>query len=150
MSENNKNQEIENFTTKLFIHITQTLGEDYHWQWDNRKNAVLSEFSRDKIDVTLELLQQNFHHQWTNKSIKKAPTILKEQLADLAKLNKEQLLFTTPKTASSPALLAIWWPWGHGATVSLRLLPLTHSYEYDKANKNNEGNSIINWFKKLF
>ena len=112
----------------LFSAMFELLGEDYNWQWEERRNAWLAEFSRDKIERTLTILEQNFDDTWHHKNIKKAPEELEKQLNDLAKLSKQQKLFTTPASLNSPTLLAVWWPWGHGATVSLRLMTLENTY----------------------
>jgi len=133
---------------EAFKALFQLLGEEYNWQWEERKGAWLSEFSRDKIDKTLEVLNEHFDDAWHYKNIKKAPTELKTQLNDLAKLNKEQKLFSTPSHEDKPTLLAIWWPWGHGATVSLRLMTLENSYTtpVEKPSKD----SFFTVVKKLF
>ncbi len=116
--------------TKLcFNTIIEQLGKEHHWQWEERRRAWLSEFSRDKIDSTLAVLNEHFTDQWHIKNIKSVPKSLKSQLNELTKLTKEQKLFTTPASEQQPTLLAIWWPWGHGATVSLRLMTLSESYK---------------------
>lgn len=124
MRQNNQ----EHVTQEAFSALFALLAKEYNWQWEDRRSAWLSEFSKNKIDATLEILNQHFVDAWHYKNIKSAPKSLKSQLNDLAKLNKEQKLFSTPANLNEPALLAIWWPWGHGATVSLRLMTLESSY----------------------
>jgi len=138
----------EHKTQEFFSSLFEILGKEYNWQWEERRNAWLSEFSRDKIDITLEVLQQHFDDTWHYKNIKTAPKQLKEQLNDLAKLNKEQRLFTTSANLNQPTLLAIWWPWGHGATVSLRLMTLENSYL--KLPEMHVKDSFFTVIKKLF
>ncbi|WDE07312.1 hypothetical protein SG34_010695 [Thalassomonas viridans] len=108
--------------------LTRQLGEQHQWQWEEQRQMLLSEFSKDKIDSTLTVLRENYSHEWDRKSIKKAPKDLKQQLGELATLYKEQKLFTQPAEADQPAAVAVWWPWGHGGTVSLRIKPLAQSY----------------------
>jgi len=124
MQKNDQQHKIQ----KAFSTLFDVLDKEYNWQWEERREAWLAEFSRDKIARTLEILNQHFDDVWHYKNIKSAPKELKIQLNDLAKLNKEQKLFTTPATENQPTLLAIWWPWGHGATVSIRLMTLENGY----------------------
>lgn len=139
-------QYLENVTTD----IIESLGEIFKWKWEENRQALLSEFARDKKDICLPVLRKNFIDEWDNKNIKKAPKQLKSQLGELAKLSKEQKLFTRPATDNHPALLAIWWPWGHGGTYSLRLVILAESYTLTEISKKNEGffTSLINRFIK--
>jgi hypothetical protein len=128
--------------------VTNALGDVFKWQWEEDRSALLSEFARDKKDVAFNVLHQNFSECWDKKAIKKAPNSLKVQLGELVKLNKEQCLFTRPATQETPALLAIWWPWGHGGTYSLRLVILNNSYDLSEM-ENSKGffSSFINMFK---
>ena len=108
--------------------ITAAIGDSLNWQWESDRGALLAEFARDKKERTLAILMQKFPDHWDKKSIKLMPKSLKSQLAVLTKLTKEQYLFTIPATSEQPTILAIWWPWGHGATISLRLMVLTETY----------------------
>jgi len=129
------------------IDITNALGDVFKWQWEEDRSALLSEFSRDKKDQAFNVLQQNFSEHWDKKAIKKAPKSLKSQLGELMNLNKEQCLFTRPATQETPALLAIWWPWGHGGTYSLRLVILDNSYDLAEVKSSN---SILSSFIHMF
>jgi len=132
----------------FFDEIFACLNDGYNWQWEERRSAWLAEFSRDKIESTLAILEQHFDDAWHPKNIKKAPKELRVQLADLAKLSKEQKLFTTPAHINKPTLLAVWWPWGHGATVSLRLMTLENTYITPTEFQTKD--SIFTVIKKLF
>jgi hypothetical protein len=119
---------------KEFTHpIIPLLGDQLTWRWEDRFSAMLSEFSRDKKDKTLDALRQQFQHEWNKKTAKKAPHEIKEYLGPLIKLNKDQLILARPATDSTPAIIALWWPWGHGGTYSLRLAVLDSPYEYDES-----------------
>jgi hypothetical protein len=119
-------QQIEDISA----HITPLLGDELTWRWEDRFSVMLSEFSRNKKDKTLEALRQEFEHEWDKKSIKKAPKELKEQLGQLTKLSKDQLILARPATDIFPAMIALWWPWGHGGTYSLRIVPLSYPYDF--------------------
>jgi len=110
--------------------ITEPLKELLNWRWEESRQVILSEFASGKAEQTLAVLRSNFKDEWDKKTIKKAPQDLRAQLGDLANITKDQKLFTRPATDQQPAVLAIWWPWGHGSTLSLRLTILTSSYEY--------------------
>ncbi len=113
----------------IFKEVIEELGDSFNWQWDERRQALLTEFSRDKKELCLPKIQQLFSDEWNKKTIKKAPKALKNQLGILTKLTNNQLLLTCPSIEKQPALMAIWWPWGHGGTYSLRLTILTNSYD---------------------
>ena len=62
------------------------------------------------------------------KSIKKSPEEVKHLAGFFAKLVKNQQLFSSDYQ-SQPKVMVAWWPWGHGATVSIRLF-LTNTSEF--------------------
>lgn len=131
----------------LNFSLIQLLGDQHSWQWEAQRGVILSEFARDKIEPTLATLRASYEHEWDKKNIKKAPKELKEQLGELAVLYKEQKLFTREATEDTPASVAIWWPWGHGGTVSLRVKPLGESYPTPELNS---GQGVFFRIKQLF
>ena len=88
--------------------------------WDDQSQALLAEFSVDHADPIMAILLQTFPHSWDSKTIKKADPILKHKAQNFAQLKKSQLLMTKDIDGSED-LMAVWWPWGHGATVSIRV-----------------------------
>ena len=137
-------EKIEEFTHPLIC----LLGDQLSWRWEDRFSVMLSEFSRDKKDKTLSALRQQFQHEWDKKTIKKAPQAIKDHLGPLIKLSKDQLILACPATDSTPPIIALWWPWGHGGTYSLRLALLDSPYEYNDTSAND--GSFLKAFKKLF
>jgi hypothetical protein len=137
-------EKIEEFTNP----IISSLGDQLTWRWEDRFSVMLSEFSRDKQESTLEALRQQFEHEWNKKTVKKAPQEIKDHLGSLIKLNKDQLLLARPATDSTPAVIALWWPWGHGGTYSLRLALLDTPYKYQENSAS--GSGLINRFKRMF
>lgn len=113
----------------IFDTITTPLGDELNWRWEERLSALLSEFSWEKKERILAVLRELFTEEWDKKSIKKAPKTIKEELGELANLSKEQLIFTRPATNETPAIAVIWWPWGHGATYSMRIKLLATNYD---------------------
>ena len=119
----------------VFEDIIQEFDDVFIWQWDDKRLSLLTEFSRDKKDLALPKIEQLFAHEWDKKSIKKSPPVLKKQLGSLAEMVKEQRLFTSPAEDEKPAIMAIWWPWGHGGTYSLRLTVLSDNYDINESQK---------------
>ena len=126
-------------TEDLTLTLRQQLGDNITWKYEERLSVMLSEFAQNKSAVILEILQVSFPHQWDKKSVKQLPSELKAQLNDLVQLTKEQLIFTIPANGSMPAMVAFWWPWGHGGTYSLRIKLLSESYHFDPSAKVNIG-----------
>ena len=123
VSHNNQQQDT------IFNEITTPLGDELTWRWEARLSALLTEFSWEKKERILTILRQLFPQEWDRKNIKKAPKNLKDELGELALLTKEQLIFTRPASDETPAIAIIWWPWGHGATYSMRIKILTTDYD---------------------
>lgn len=98
------------------------------WKYDEFHNAMLAEFSVDKQDQVLFTLQQVMPVSWDAKTIKKAPGEVRHYDGAFSKLIKQQRLFST-KIEHYPKVMVAWWPWGHGATVSVRLF-LTETSPY--------------------
>ena len=98
------------------------------WQFNEHHQVMLAEFSVDKQQQVLEALAAVLPCQWDAKSIKKAPGEVAHMAGFFAKLIKNQQLFSADP-ASRPKIMVAWWPWGHGATVSVRLF-LTEQSEY--------------------
>jgi hypothetical protein len=137
-------EKIEEFTYQ----IIPLLGKQLTWRWEERFSVMLSEFSRDKQEKTLTALRQQFEHEWNKKTVKKAPQEIKDHLGLLIKLNKDQLILARPATDSTPAMIALWWPWGHGGTYSLRLAILDKPYQYQELSESN--NNFFSRLKNIF
>ncbi len=98
------------------------------WKYDSFQNVMLAEFSVDKEEQVLISLQQVFPDSWDAKSIRKAPAKVKHYAGPFAKLAKKQKLLAA-NLNNQTRIMAAWWPWGHGATVSVRLF-LTNTEPY--------------------
>jgi hypothetical protein len=139
-----KKDDIEKVTQDL----VDAFGDDYPWRWDEQKNLMLSEFASNKKDKIFAQLVELFDHKWDKKNIRYAPAALKIQLGKLTTLKDKQVIFTSPATEDKPMLVAIWWPWGHGGTVSLRLTALIDTYCAGEIKTNKD--SFFTVIKKLF
>lgn len=100
--------------------VIEALSPIVKWKYDDFHKVMLAEFSVDKQDQVLFTLQQVLPVCWDVKSIKKAPDEVKHFSGSFCKLVKQQKLFST-NIERQPKVMVAWWPWGHGATVSVRL-----------------------------
>lgn len=107
---------LQSFSSELL----DKFGDLLKWQWEERNKSLLAEFSVDKKDQVWLILQQHYCQCWDAKSFKKAAAEIKHMAGNFNSLNNEQHLFTTPTPPYNRTMVA-WWPWGHGATVSIRL-----------------------------
>jgi hypothetical protein len=112
----------------VFNAVTIPLGDQLTWRWEENISALLTEFSWEKKDSILTTLRELFSEEWDKKNIKKAPKSLKDELGEFTRLTKEQLIFTRSASDETPTLAVIWWPWGHGATYSMRIKVLDTTY----------------------
>lgn len=98
------------------------------WSWDTRLSCVASSFQVDFESQARAALKQALPQEWTPDSLTKAPPVIRDLMQKYGDLRSGQFLFT-PKTPPSegPWAIGLWWPWGNGETVSLRL-----GLEYDR------------------
>lgn len=100
--------------------LREALENQLEWSWDDYHQALLAEFSVDHENAIFLTLLQHFPFQWDKKSIKKAPPLLRHRASRFAELNKTQKLLTLDESGDQEIMVA-WWPWGHGATISVRV-----------------------------
>lgn len=122
-------EKIEQYTHHLRAEISDPLDKSLVWKFDERFNAMLSEFAQNRADDVLASLRNIFPHEWQAKINKFIPAEIRNQLGTLSKLNKEQLMLAKPATTNEPAIVALWWPWGHGGTYSLRIFTLDNDFD---------------------
>ena len=110
------------------------------WQWEERFCALQGAFSSDKSEAVQAILNEYFAQTWTHKSLKKASEDTKKQAGAFASLSKTQCLYSESEATN---LLAAWWPWGHGATVSVRLF---EAYSTQWQEKRGLLTKLTSWF----
>lgn len=101
--------------------FTDEVGDLVKWEWDDRFDALLSQYSVDKNEQIIAHLEKHFSGKWDPKTISKAPKALQDRAGPFVKVRKGQLLFTL-NTEDGGELMAAMWPWGHGGTISLRIM----------------------------
>ena len=120
----NKEEQIKTYGKDVIAALASMV----KWKYDDFHNVMIAEFSVDKQDQVLFTLRQVLPVNWDVKTIKKAPKEVTHYAGAFSKLVKQQKLFST-NIERHPKIMVAWWPWGHGATVSVRLF-LTNTSPY--------------------
>jgi hypothetical protein len=90
------------------------------WSWDSRFICVSSSFSSEIEAKNRLLALQALPSEFNSRSIVTAPSTAREVSERAGGLRSGQLLFTgTPAGRVFP--YGLWWPWGDGMTISLRV-----------------------------
>lgn len=100
--------------------VIDALAPIVKWKFNDVEQVMLAEFSVDKEKQVMSVLRQLLPYQLNAKSVKKAPDEIKHKAGGFAKLVKNQQLLSEDPSLN-PKVMVAWWPWGHGATVSVRL-----------------------------
>lgn len=116
---------IDNTASKELIYslsepLREQLDGRVQWQWDKYHQALLAEFSVDHEQPVYLTVKQHFPFVWDKRNIRKASDFLVHRAAHFGRLKKTQQLMTMDSDGATE-LMAAWWPWGHGATISVRL-----------------------------
>ncbi len=135
MTENQSNQ---NLMLQQIPGFIESLEDRVTWQWDTQFGCLLAEFSVDHEDFIYLKARQSFPFVWDRKSFKNADQFLQHRAGIFSMLEKKQQLLTQDKEGKEELMLS-WWPWGHGATISMRIF---------RANTNPFVPSL-SWFDKL-
>ena len=90
------------------------------WSYDRRFATAASSFSVDHSGEARAAVLLALPTQWTDRTIKTAPPYVK-QLADATGgVRPEQGLYVCDPVSGLLAY-GMWWPWGDGETISLRV-----------------------------
>jgi hypothetical protein len=90
------------------------------WSWDSRFICVSSSFSTEIEAKNRTLALQALPGEFSSRTIATAPASAREVSERAGGLRSGQLLFTgNPVGRVFP--YGLWWPWGDGMTVSLRV-----------------------------
>jgi hypothetical protein len=91
------------------------------WSWDPRFKCVTSSFGKDIADRAREAMAGVLDGAWSPDSINQAPDEIRTLAARFGGVRAGQLLFTGEAVGGRMHLFALWWPWGDGETISLRV-----------------------------
>ena len=92
------------------------------WEWDDRFSGVLAVFEIADKERISAVLKAQCGQAWDYTNIGDAPGRISGAIQDFGGLSENQLLFTSDWN-HDVILLAFWWPWGNGATISIRFVP---------------------------
>jgi hypothetical protein len=90
------------------------------WSWDARFSAVASSFAAAQEPIVRASAVRAFPRGWTTKSIEAAPLELRALAERTGGLRAGQRLLGGDE-ATCPTLFGLWWPWGNGETITLRI-----------------------------
>jgi hypothetical protein len=102
--------------------LVGSLSDSLKWEWDDRFGGVLAAFEVADKNRVFGVIDTQFSQAWDSASISDAPDSVSGALQNFGGLTTNQLLFTSDLT-QDVILLALWWPWGDGTTISIRLVP---------------------------
>ncbi|MEH6592030.1 MAG: hypothetical protein V7746_17335 [Halioglobus sp.] len=112
--------------------LGEALPESLKWEWDDRFDGVLAAFEVIDKDHILEILNSQFGQAWDGTSISNAPDSISCAIQEFGRMTANQLLFTSDSDRDV-ILLGLWWPWGNGATISIRFI--TYASENSASDK---------------
>ena len=105
-------------TEDLLSHLQGQLA----WKWDTRFQMALMEFKVTQAEAVQAVLAGCLNQVWEKSTIGKAPKMIKQINKQMGGLKKGQYCFNSD-AGQTAFLYALWWPWGDGKTISLRLAP---------------------------
>ncbi len=92
------------------------------WKWDSRFGTTLAEFHVKDKEKVGAILQPYLSAVWNSANIKKAPDSVQVVAKHFGGLRADQVLLSSDPNKGI-CLYGVWWPWGDGQTISLRLTP---------------------------
>lgn len=89
------------------------------WSWDARFSTVASSFAIELEPTVRASARLAFPRGWTTKSLETAPDPYRALAARTGLRSNQRLL--GGDELSSPGLFGLWWPWGGGDKITLRI-----------------------------
>jgi hypothetical protein len=90
------------------------------WTWDHRFKCVTSSLGVEASPELRRLLEPVMPASWTGEAFRTAPPDVQSLRERCGDVRPGQLLLTGPATAGMIPF-GLWWPWGDGAKISVRL-----------------------------
>jgi hypothetical protein len=90
------------------------------WTWDARFCTVASSFAIELEPAVRTSAVHAFPRGWTLKSLDAAPPALRALCDRTGGLRARQRLLAGDE-ATAPGLYGLWWPWGSGDKITLRI-----------------------------
>jgi hypothetical protein len=92
----------------------------FPWQWDATFQTVLVAIDCSEMDLVLFPITLEFDEQWDFATVQNLPSGFYRYFNDRFGIVPGQKIFTS-QDADGRVLFAVWWPWGDGTTISLRI-----------------------------
>jgi hypothetical protein len=89
------------------------------WEWDGRFGCALTTVNKDTETAGQAALTAQLGEAWTRKTLEKAPPLVQQVCNGTGGLKGAQLAFAA--AIAEVVVYALWWPWGDGATISVRV-----------------------------
>ena len=91
------------------------------WGWDARFRCVSSSFDKKIAARVLELTAATLQTQWTTDNFAAAPDDVRVLAERYGGVRAGQMVLAGSDVVVGMRLFGLWWPWGDGSTISLRL-----------------------------
>ena len=90
------------------------------WSWDDRLACVASAFDSEQEKAARAAVALSLPTEWTAATLATAPERLKALANRVGDVRQGQHLFTGGPLEGMFAF-GLWWPWGNGKTISMRV-----------------------------
>ncbi len=111
-----RSEKLNDISTRICMNIPS----ECQWCWDEMFNTALVVFDKCDMDVIYFPITQEFDAQWDFTTIGKAPPNFTAYFNRIFGIVPGQKIFTAAE-ATGTILFAVWWPWGDGIKISLRV-----------------------------
>ncbi|HEY0715676.1 MAG TPA: hypothetical protein VGF45_23540 [Polyangia bacterium] len=89
------------------------------WEWDASFGCVLTTVNQATAPAGRAALTGAMSGTWTRKTLDQAPVPIQQLCGRTGGLRGEQMVAAT--ALGNAVAYALWWPWGDGTTVSVRI-----------------------------
>jgi hypothetical protein len=100
--------------------ILSELPSGLMWEWDDRFDVPLLVFPKEMEEEIFMVVKRHFPNEWDVDSIKMSPPPIRKLLDKTFGIRAGQTVLATD-TNRETFFFALCWPWGDGATISLRV-----------------------------
>jgi hypothetical protein len=90
------------------------------WEWDGRLNCALSTVTKADEVRARGALTAVLPNVWTADTVREAPALIRQIGARTGGVLPRQLVFSV-ELPEGVFVYGLWWPWGSGASVSVRI-----------------------------
>jgi hypothetical protein len=90
------------------------------WSYDRRLRCVASSIPMSQAPAARAAMAEVLSTSWTSQTLAEAPDAVRKLADGCGGVRAAQLLFWGG-APGAPGAFGLWWPWGDGTTVSLRI-----------------------------